>query len=253
MAGIKPGDQLLTFNNQPVPHSDTARWIGRFVRDNGEQAIRILVRHDGVDEMRTVTPVKACAIPIELKSDSSPDAFTTSEGIVVHSSVMRMAQTDAQLAFVVGHELAHANLGHLQKRRANQLLGWASGAAIDVGILFGGIPTGGVFRREFSRLGERAFSVGFEREADYVGAYYAARAGYDLAGTEEFWRALSMENPDSIRIAVTHPITPVRFVQMQRVAAEIADKQRRNLPLNPELTYIQADTEASPAAGESVH
>jgi len=253
MARIKPGDQLLTFNNEPVPHSDTARWIGRFVRDNGEQAIRILVRHDGVDEMRTVTPVKACAIPIELKSDSSPDAFTTSEGIVVHSSVMRMAQTDAQLAFVVGHELAHANLGHLQKRRANQLLGWASGAAIDVGILFGGIPTGGVFRREFSRLGERAFSVGFEREADYVGAYYAARAGYDLAGTEEFWRVLSMENPDSIRIAVTHPITPVRFVQMQRVAAEIADKQRRNLPLNPELTYIQADTEASPAAGESVH
>jgi len=33
-----------------------------------------------------------------------------------------------------------------------------------------------------------AFSVGFEREADYGGAYYAARAGYEVAGAEEFWR-----------------------------------------------------------------
>ena len=38
-----------------------------------------------------------------------------------------------------------------------------------------------------------------------------------------------------IRIARTHPVTPVRFVQMQKVVAEIADKQRRNVPLIPEL------------------
>lgn len=252
-AGIKPGDHLLTFNNEPVPGSDTAEWIGRFVRNNGERPIRILVRRDGVDEMRMVTPVIACAIPIELKSDSSPDAFTSSDGIAVHSSVMRMARTDAQLAFVIGHELAHANLGHLEKRRVNRTLGWAGGTAIDTGILFAGISTGGAFSRAFTRAGERAFSVGFEREADYVGAYYAARAGYDLAGTEEFWRALSMENPDSIRIAVTHPVTPVRFVQIQKVVAEIADKQRRNLPLIPELTDVEADTEPPFVAGENVH
>ena len=251
VTGIKPGDHLLTFNNEPVPRSDTAGWIGRFVRNNGEQPIQILIRRDGVDDVRTVTPIRACAIPIELKSDSSPDALTTSDGIIIHSSVMRMARTDAQLAFVVGHELAHANLGHLEKQNANRILGWASGTLIDAGILLGGIPTGGAFRREFARAGERAFSVGFEREADYVGAYYAARAGYDLAGTEEFWRALSLENPDSIRIAVTHPITPVRFVQMQKVAAEITDKRRHNLPLNPELTYIQADTDPPPEVEES--
>ena len=252
-AGIKPGDHLLTFNNESVPRLDTAEWIGRFVRNNGERPIQILVRREGIDEMHTVTPVIACAIPIEFKSDSSPDAFTSSDGIIVHSSVMRIARTDAQLAFVVGHELAHANLGHLEKRRANQILGWTGGVAIDTGILLAGISTGGAFSRAFARAGERAFSVGFEREADYVGAYYAARAGYDLEGTEEIWRALSMENPDSIRVAVTHPITPVRFVQMQKVAAEIADKQRRNLPLTPELTYVEAVTEPSAVAGENIH
>ena len=93
----------------------------------------------------------------------------------------------------------------------------------------------------------------FEREADYVGAYYAARAGYDLAGAEDVWRAFSMESPDSIRIAVTHPITPVRFVQIQKVAAEIADKQRRNAPLIPELNIIEADTEPVISPGENIH
>ena len=164
-----------------------------------------------------------------------------------------MARTDAQLALVVGHELAHANLGHLDKQQANQIIGWASGAVIDAGIMLGGISTGGAFTREFTRAGQRAFSVGFEREADYVGAYYAARAGYDLSGAEEFWRALSMEDPDSIRIAVTHPITPVRFVQMQKVAAEIADKQRRNVPLIPELKATQADPEPGTIQDDNGH
>lgn len=242
-AGIKPGDHLLTFNNEPVPRSETAKWIGGFVRNNGERPIQILVRRDGVDEMHKVTPVKACAIPIELRSESSPNAFATKSGIVIHSSILRMARTDAQLALVVGHELAHANLGHLDKQQVNQIFGWASGAVIDAGLMLGGISTGGAFTREFTRAGQRAFSVSFEREADYVGAYYAARAGYNLSGAEEFWRALSMEDPDSIRIAVTHPITPVRFVQMQKVAAEIADKQRRNVPLIAELKATQADPE----------
>jgi predicted Zn-dependent protease len=89
-------------------------------------------------------------------------------------------------------------------------------------------------------VGARAFSVQFEREADYVGAYYAARAGYDVATAAQIWRALSLESPQSIRIAVTHPITPARFVQMQKVAAEIADKKQRHLPLVPEMKEVQA-------------
>ncbi|MGB9268610.1 MAG: M48 family metalloprotease [Pseudolabrys sp.] len=99
---------------------------------------------------------------------------------------------------MLGHELAHANLGHLDKQWLNQVLGWAGGAAIDAGLVLGGISTGGVFARQFARAGERAFSVNFEREADYVGAYYAARAGYELTGAEKFWRAFSLESLDAI-------------------------------------------------------
>ena len=35
-------------------------------------------------------------------------------------------------------------------------------------------------------------------------------------------------HPNCIRFATTHPTSPVRFVQMREVAAEIADKKRRS-------------------------
>jgi hypothetical protein len=40
---------------------------------------------------------------------------------------------------------------------------------------------------------------------------------------------------------------------MQKVAAEIADKRRHNLPLMPELKFIQADTEPTMVPTESIH
>lgn len=133
------------------PPTGTAGWIGGFVRNNGERPIHVLVRRDGIDEMHSVGPVMACAIPIELQSDSSMTAFASDEGIVVSTGILRAARTDAQLALIIGHKLAHANLGHLNKRRVNEVIGWVGGAAIDAGTMLGGMPTRGVFSKTFAR------------------------------------------------------------------------------------------------------
>ena len=245
-AAIRAGDQLLTFNNEPVPGRGTAAWIGTYVRNNGQQPIEILVRRDE----RPVVPVIACAIPIDLQVGPSINAFTTDDLIVVTSSILRAARTDAQLALVIGHELAHVNLGHLNKRRANAALGWLSGAVADAGIMLGGMSTHGAFSKLLTQAGARAFSVAFEREADYVGAYYAARAGYDLVGSEDIWRTFSLEDPDSIRLTTDHPITPVRFVQMQKTIDEIESKKLHDLPLVPERSFIQTDADGPEASDQ---
>jgi predicted Zn-dependent protease len=148
---------------------------------------------------------------------------------------LRITKTDAELALIVGHELGHVTMGHYQKRTINGLIGEFGGAMIDGGFLLGGIYTGRAFSNYLERAGMMAFSVGFEREADYVGAYYAARAGYDISGGENIWRTMSLEHPDSIRLAKTHPTSPERFLFLQKVTAEIADKKSRNLPLVPDL------------------
>ena len=203
--------------------------------------------HDGVERMVTVSPVIACAIPIRYVTSDEVNAFTDGDKIIVLSAIVALAKTDDQLAVVIGHELAHANLGHVRKRQQNALLGALGGALVDGGFLLGGIYTRGTFTRHFGRAGALAYSVEFEREADYVGAYYAARAGYDVNGAAEVWRAMGQGHPRTIRFATDHPTSPARFIQMREVAAEIADKERRHLPLIPELKPATALSGPAPA------
>jgi hypothetical protein len=239
-AGIKVGDELISFNDEPVPTSGTTGWIGSFLKVNKERPVQVSFRRDDTTNMSVaVTPVTGCAIPVKLEVSPTPNAFTDYKKIVVQSGVLRMTRTDADLATIVGHELAHVNMGHHQKQLQNKILGMVGGVVVDGGFLLGGIGTGGAFTKAFGNAGASAFSVAFEREADYVGAYYAARAGYDISGAENIWRALSLEAPDAIRIATTHPTTPQRFIFMQKTIAEIEEKKRRHLPLVPELKITE--------------
>jgi peptidase M48-like protein/PDZ domain-containing protein len=244
-AGVLDKDELISFNNESVPAHATFRWISAFLEDNRERAIKVVLRRDKEDKTLTITPVIGCAIPINLETNPDPNAFTDYKKIVIQSGILRVTRTDADLAAVVGHELAHVTMGHYDKKRINGLLGALGGTAIDGGFLLGGISTNGAFSSYLQTAGLMAFGVGFEMEADYVGAYYAARAGYDISGTEDVWRRFSLEVPQSIRLGRDHPTTPVRYLQMRKVIAEIAEKKRKGLPLVPEIKPAKSDLPAT--------
>jgi len=251
-AGVKNGDELIAFNGERVPNYGSQRWIGRFLESNGERPIQVSFRRDDTtDTSVTVKPVMGCAIPLELEINPAPNAFTDFKKIVIQSGVVRLTKTDADLAVIVGHELAHVNMGHYRKKLQNTIVGTVGGLLVDGGFLLGGISTGGAFSKEFGKAGARAFSVAFERESDYVGAYYAARAGYDISNAENVWRAMSLEIPDAIRTTSTHPTTPERFIFMQTTIAEIADKKRRHLPLVPEMKIVAAQQDPDAADAEN--
>ena len=239
-AGMRNHDEIIALNGELIPLTGTAGWMGIWLKRNGEKPVRVDLRRDGKDFTVTVTPVIGCAIPIDYIIDDTINAYTNGERIIVQSGIVSLAKTDAQLAVIIGHELAHVYYGHGQKMLFNTAAGMIAGGAIDSGFLLGGISTGGVFTREFGKSGQRAYSVAFERESDYAGAYFAARAGYDLTGAEEVWSAMGMHNPNSLRFARTHPLAPVRFLQMKQVAAEIEEKRRKHLPLVPDLKSKQA-------------
>ncbi|MBS0247123.1 MAG: M48 family metalloprotease [Proteobacteria bacterium] len=249
-AGIVAGDEITALNGELIPLWGTAGWIGGWLRTNGTRPVRVDVRRDGVGRVVTVTPVMACAIPIKYVADEVVNASASDTRITISSGIVALTETDAQLALIIGHEMAHSNLGHLDKQRFNQILGMAAGAAIDVGILAGGVSTSGAFARQFGKYGARAYSVKFEREADYVGAYYVARAGYDLKGVEDVWRRIGLAAPDNILPNWSHPVTAARFVQLRKVAAEIEEKERLHQPLVPDLKYVTVEHE--PATDETV-
>ena len=244
LAGIAPGDDVLAFNGEPIPKTGTARWIADSVSKGGAAPVTLTTRRNGEARTLTLYPVTGCSIPIQLRTDPGVNAFTNDEKIVVLSGFLRLMPNDADLAVIIGHELAHVNLGHIGKQQQNAFVGQVGGAVIDGGLLLGGIYSGWTFSNHLKRAGARAHSVDFEREADYVGAYYAARAGYDISGTENVWRAVALESPASIRLATTHPTTPARFLFMRKTIAEIADKKSRHLALVPELRVSVAHAEA---------
>ncbi|MEJ2377913.1 MAG: M48 family metallopeptidase [Pseudolabrys sp.] len=209
-AGIMTGDQVLRLDGTPVPPTAMQGWIGRILKRNGTKPLRIALRRDGIDHIATVTPVMGCAVPVRLMSDPAPNAFAGEDKITILSGMLRLLPKDSDLAVIMGHELGHVTMDHLHKRKVNAL------------------------------KGALAYRVEFEREADYVGCYYAARAGYDISGAEEIWRRVSLELSESIRFARTHPTSPERFALMRRTITEIEDKQRRHLPLLPEVKPASA-------------
>lgn len=245
-AGIVAGDEITALNGELIPIYGTAGWMGRWLKRNGTKPVAVNVRRDGVDRVVTVTPVMGCAIPIVYAVEADANASASDTKITINTGMVALTETDAQLALIIGHEMAHSNLGHLGKQRWNQIIGLAGGAAIDLGIFAGGVSTGGAFARQFGKYGARAYSVSFEREADYVGSYYAARAGYDLKGAEEVWRRMGLASPLNILPNYSHPVTAARFVQLQKVTAEIEEKKRRHEPLVPDLKYVTVEHDPPP-------
>lgn len=245
-ADIVKGDEITALNGELIPLTGTADWMRRWLTRNGVKPLEANIRRGGDDRTITITPVQGCAIPIAYVTEDDINASTDGHIIQVSSAIADICKTDAQLAAIIGHELAHANLGHMKKRQVNMWLAAAGGVAVDGSFALGGIATNGAFMREFAQAGSLAFSVDFEREADYVGAYYMARAGYDVTGAEEVWRAMALKHPANILKASTHPISAVRFLQMQKVAREIADKKTRGEALVPNLrTASQPTSDAS--------
>lgn len=205
-AGLRIGDQLLAVNGSPVAKGPKA---GRSARGRLAAALhgsqRLHVQRG--DQLLTFDIVgrQVCGYPFFLVDSDVVNAFADGDRVVFHRGMMRFVMNDDELAPIVGHELAHNVMGHIDKSKQNALWGALGGALIDIAFAAGGINTKGGFSDARARAGVLAHSPDFETEADYVGLYFAVRAGYDVERSEEFWRRRAVDNPASIRRTTTHP------------------------------------------------
>jgi predicted Zn-dependent protease len=71
-------------------------------------------------------------------------------------------------------------------------------------------------------------------EADYMGMYLTARAGYDVSNAADIWTRLEATYPGASRGSWTHPSNSDRFEAMNRTAAEIAEKRAAGRDLIPD-------------------
>jgi hypothetical protein len=147
----------------------------------------------------------------------------------VWSGLLLRAEDEAQLAFVLGHEVTHYS-----ERHSIQMLRAVRGRATAAMILsVGAAAAGAGYAGDLIYLGTLASVFGFSREreveADTVGFTRAVEAGYDPHAGDQLWTNLIAEtrasdNPDVRRretrasIFATHPVSSERVESLQQRA-----------------------------------
>lgn len=154
--------------------------------------------------------------------DPSLNAFALPGGFIfVHAGLLVAAETEAEMASAVAHEIAHVAARHMTRQACRaQVANIAS-----IPLIFLGGWGGYAIRQAASAaipMTFLSFSRGYEAEADYLGVQYLYAAGYDpTASIDMFEKMMSLEKrkPGSIsKVFSTHPMNDDR---LKKAEAEI--------------------------------
>lgn len=162
---------------------------------------------------------------IAVFQDSSANAFALPGGeIGVNTGLLSVAQTDAQLAAVVGHEVGHVIARHGAERMSEALVAQGGLALIDAFIL------GKSVGDQKKKLILGALGIGTqlgvilphsrtqESEADLIGLHLMARAGFDPRQSVELWKNMirSSEREAPPEWLSTHPASENRITSLEQ-------------------------------------
>ncbi len=172
------------------------------------------------------------------------NAFVLPGGkIAVYTGILDVAETDDQLAAVIGHEVAHVVARHPMERQAGRRV---LGNAVSLGgAVIGGTP---IARRSsyttlqiLSQFGLMLpFTRKQESEADVIGVEYMARAGFDPRASVELWKNMRAKNENEPpEFMSTHPSSDTRIT-------ELVQQYRTALPLYNEAKEAGRNPECVP-------
>lgn len=250
-AGFKVGDSVLEVAGTSIQgnKNGVASMLEEFRKEViAKNNVVFKLEREGKTVLAEVEPELACDYPVIVTPGDSINAFADGKQVVITKGMMRFIETDDELALVVGHELAHNTMNHVPKKIRNYWLG----AILDILAAGYGVDTQGAF----GKMSANAYSEEFEAEADYVGLYFVARAGFDVSEAPTFWRRMAAEHPKGTQdfYGATHPSSPERFVALENTAQEIIEKQETSQTLEPNIqqrTTNPVDEESGPPSGVS--
>jgi hypothetical protein len=185
--GLKPGELKIDHVGKfkLLPNQE----VQDYVAGLGQRLIPSYQRDMRPDDPRRI-PFK-----FHVVLDEDVNAFATPNGIVVvNSGLLQLLENEAQLAAVVGHEIAHSTHEHTwrqqqyhKKERFGIALAGAVAAAYglkglaDVATMVNGAIVSGHQRN-------------LENQSDRIGLQYMAAAGYDPRQAPAVWKLMAKKN-----------------------------------------------------------
>jgi predicted Zn-dependent protease len=215
---------------KPAPETDEAGiWM---VMDRVEQNLKTSGRIETDPDLNAYVRRIICRLDPDIcddirfyivKTPYSNASMAPNGFMQIWTGLMLRARNEAQLAYVLGHELAHYQHRHTLERWRTLRNTTTALAFLQIASFAAGAGTAGdmvTFAAIFSLL---AYTRDQEREADDVGFDLIADAGYDYHGAADFWEASIEEQkasgePDTVIFLATHPATSERIKTLREMA-----------------------------------
>lgn len=155
---------------------------------------------------------------VNLIDSNEANAFVLPGGkIVVYTGILPICETEAGLAFVLGHEVGHAIARHGGERVSQSMVVEAGLTAADLslrnnsqrGLIMAALGVGAQYGVMLP------FSRDQESEADHMGIIYMAQAGYDPTEAPKLWQRMAarggQQPPEFLS---THPSHATRIQRL---------------------------------------
>ena len=147
--------------------------------------------------------------------------------VAVYSGIMDLMNNEAELAFVVAHEIGHAIARHSGERMSWGYLQSLGGLLVAIG--FQNDTINGVYGTGTELGVMLPFSRSNETEADLIGLLLMAKAGYNPRASVQFWTRFSGSSQAGVlgNLMSTHPCDSDRIAEMNRNMSRADEEYRK--------------------------
>jgi Zn-dependent protease with chaperone function len=266
LAGLGPAVSAQVTTKTPQPGFnlftvDQDIEVGRQSAIEAERQLRLLNDRNvdaylGRIVQRLAAQAPGAEYPYSIKAVNAAEinAFALPGGpMYVNRGLIESARSEAELAGVLAHEMAHVAMRHGTHQASKAYL-TRSGLGILGGLV--GRPSGGTAQlvNTVGGVGLNALFLKFSRsdeyEADQVGAQMMAKAGYDARAMASFFERLKAEqarNPSKLeQFFSSHPSPANRETRIRQQAASLGSGSTQVVG---NFATLQADLRRLPGAG----
>ncbi|MBC7686741.1 MAG: M48 family metallopeptidase [Aquabacterium sp.] len=145
--------------------------------------------------------------------------------VVVYTGLLPIAQNEAALSIVLGHEITHAVANHGNERMSQGMITQGLGEVGNV-LTSGNSKVNAIFNGVFAPGSQIGFTLPNSRkqeyEADHFGLIFAAMAGYNPREAIPFWQRMSAAGGGNKppEFLATHPADENRIARLQGYMSE---------------------------------